>query len=256
MSWAARRRFIILLIVGAVVGAFLATLFIATFYDAPSCTDGTQNQDEVGIDCGGSCAYLCTAQLQPPTVLFTKALSYGGDRTDVIASVENKNATAAAKNVPYRITLYGSGQALIQEVTGTLDLPPAASVPVFVPGIVSGKQMVVGVFLTIAPSAPQWFSLATTARSLPLVSNIRQSGTVDAPRVEAVFTNSTVIPFNNVRTIVLVRDKSGDVIAASQTVVPSIPAQGQAVATFSWNNAFPATPATIEVIPIIPLPDR
>lgn len=254
MSWAARRRFIILLIVGAVVAAFLAVVGIATFYRAPSCTDGTQNQNEAGIDCGGPCAYLCTAQVQPPTVLFTKALSYGGGRTDVIASIENKNPTAAAKNVPYRITLYGKDQALIQEVTGTVELPPGATVPVYIPQIVSGKQSVTGAFLDITTSTPQWFSMTAQERSVPVVSNTIQSGTVGAPRIQATLSNSTIIPYSNVQAIVMVRNQSGDVIAASSTVLPFIPAQGQAVATFTWNNAFPEAPAAIEVVPIIPLP--
>src|SRR3989344_6201594 len=69
MSWAAGRRFIILCIVGAVVIAFLAAISIATFYKSPSCSDGKQNQDETGVDCGGSCAYLCKAKKPTPTVL-------------------------------------------------------------------------------------------------------------------------------------------------------------------------------------------
>jgi len=254
MSWAARRRFIILLIIGAVVAAFLAVVLIATFSKTPTCTDGVQNQGEQGIDCGGSCAYLCTAQQQPPTVLFTKALSYGGGRTDIIASVENKNATAAAKNAPYTITLYGADQVLVQKVTGKVDLPPGATVPVYVPNIVSGKQTVTGAFLAITAAAPQWFSMNANGRSMPLVSNIRQSGATDAPRIEAVLTNPTTMPFNNVQTIVIVHNKNNEIIAASQTVLPSIPAQGQATATFTWNKAFPETPAAIEVTPIIPLP--
>jgi len=254
MSWAARRRLFILLIVGAVVFAFLSTLFIATFYDAPSCTDGAQNQDETGIDCGGSCAYLCTAELQPPTVLFTKAIGNGVGRTDVIASVENKNALAAAKNVPYLVRLYSKDKFLIQEVAGTLDLPPAATVPVFIPGIVSGKQPVANVFLTIDPSAPKWFSFDTASRVTPLVSNTKQGGTVDAPRVEAVFSNPSVTALTNVPAIVLVRDEKGDVIAASSTILPGIPAQGNATATFTWNSAFPGVPASIEVVPVLPLP--
>ncbi len=254
MSWAARRRFIILLIIGAVVVAFLTVVLTATFYKTPSCTDGVQNQNEAGIDCGGPCAYLCVAQEQPPTVLFTKALSYGGGRTDVIASVENKNANAAAKNVPYRITLYGSGQALIQEVTGTLDLPPGATIPVYVPQIASGKQAVTGAFLNIAASPLQWFSMTANQQSVPLISNTRLIGPVMAPRIEATLANPTAVPFNNVRTIVMVRNRNGDIIAASQTVVPSIPTQGQATATFTWNKAFSETPTAVEVVPIIPLP--
>ena len=258
MSWAARRRLFILLIIGAVVVAFLATLSIATFYDTPTCSDSVQNQDESGIDCGGSCAYLCTAELQPPTVLFAKAMSNSAGRTDVIALVENKNATAAAKDVPYRIQLYSKDRFLIQEVSGTLDVPPATTVPIFVPGIVSGKQAVANVFLIIDPASPRWFTLtqATDTRRVPTVSDTRQGGTPDAPRVEATFSNPGVTPLADVRAIVFVRDERGDVIAASSTVVPAIPAQEQAVATFTWNSAFRGTPVLIEVIPVIPLLDR
>lgn len=254
MSWAARRRFIILLIIGVIIAAIVTVASFATFSKAPSCIDGIQNQNESGVDCGGPCPYLCTAQEQRPTVLFTKALSYTGGRTDVIASIENKNTTAAAKNVAYRITLYGRGQSLIQEVTGIVDLPPGASVPVYVPGIVSGKQTVTGTFLEVATSSLQWFSMTANQRSVPMVSNTTQSGTTEAPRIEAILTNPTVTPFSNVQTIVVVRSIKGEVIAASQTIVPNIPAQGQATATFTWNSPFTSIPAFIEIAPIIPLP--
>jgi len=254
MSWAARRRFFILCIIGIVVIAFLATLFIATFYKAPTCTDGVQNQGETGIDCGGPCPYLCREQQQPPTVLFTKALGNGAGRIDVVAEIENKNAGAAAKNVPYSITLYGADHSLVQKVDGTLDLPPGASIPVFFPGIAPGKRSVASAFLDIAPSAPRWFSLPRDPRIVPTVSNITQGGTTSVPRIEAILTNPSVTVLTNVQAIVLVRNSKGDVVAASSTVVPLIPAQGQATATFTWNSAFSEVPASIEVIPIVPLP--
>lgn len=253
MSWAARRRFIILLIVGAVIVAFLTVVLTATLYKTPSCTDSIQNQGETGIDCGGSCAYLCTAQLQPPTVLFTKALTNSMGRTDVVASIENKNATAAAKNVPYRVTLYGTNQSLIQEVSGTFDLPPGTAT-IFIPGIVSGKQTVVNAFLAIDSSSPVWFTMATDSRIIPIVSNTTQGGSVDAPRIQAILSNGSSSMLTNVQVLVLVRDIHNDIIAASQTIVPTIPAQSSATATFTWNSAFSSIPASIEVVPIIPLP--
>ena len=242
-----------MLIIGAVVVAVVTIASFATFYEAPSCTDGTQNQDEAGIDCGGSCPYLCTANEQPPTVLFTKAFQNVPGRTDVIAEVENKNA-AAAKSVPYRLTLYGTGQSLIQQVTGTLDLPPGAKVPIYVPGITSGKQSVTSAFLQIDADAPRWFLLPNDPRVLPTVSNTTLSVSTSSPRVDAVLTNPSVSALTNVRVIVLVHDITGEVIAASQTIVPSIPAQGRATATFTWNSAFSTTPTAIEVVPVIPLP--
>ncbi len=254
MSWAARRRFIILLIVGAVVVAFLTVVFTATLYKTPSCADNVQNQNEAGIDCGGPCAYLCTALEQPPTVLFTKTLQNVSGRIDVVAEVENKNADAAAKSVPYTIKVYDANQKLLKEVSGTLELPPGALVPVYVPGISSEKQMVTHAFLTLDPSSINWFAMTANARSIPLVSTITQSGTPDAPRIDAVFVNAGLTVFDTVKTIVFVHGASGDIIAASETLVRTIPAQGQATATFTWNIAFPSTPTSIEVLPIIPFP--
>lgn len=254
MSWAARRRFFILLSIGGIIAAFLAVVAVTVFYKAPSCIDTVQNQDEEGIDCDGSCPYLCAARQQPPTVLFTKALTNSAGRTDIIASVENKNAGVAAKDVPYRVALYGADQVLIQEVTGTLDLPPGASVPVFIPGIVSGKQTVAGAFLSIDASSPRWFRMASDPRIVPTVVTTKPSGTAIMPRFESILVNSSVVTLANVSAIILVRNDKGDVIAASSTVVPTIPAQGQATATFTWNAAFPSDPASIQVVPIIPLP--
>ncbi len=254
MSWAARRRLIIALIIGGVGIAFSTTIFLKTFYEAPSCIDRVQNQDEEGIDCGGSCPYLCTAQEQPPTVLFTKAITNSEGRTDIIASVGNKNSGVAAKNVPYRVQLYSADRVLIKEVTGVLDLPPGATVPIYVPGVLTGKQTITGVFLSIEASSPQWFKMITDSRVIPMVSGTKQSGTVSTPRIETVLANPSAIPLTNVLVIVLVRNDRGDVIAASRTIVATIPAQGQTPATFTWNSAFPSAPTSIEIVPIIPLP--
>ena len=254
MSWAAGRRLIILLIVGAIAVAFLTVVLISALYKTPSCTDGVQNQNEAGVDCGGPCAYLCTALEQAPTVLFTKVLQNNDGRTDIIASVENKNVNAAAKNVPYRIVLYGEEQSSLGELTGTIDLPPRTTMLVYLPGVAAGNQKIVSAFLDIAASAPQWFVLTVDSRVVPMVANTTQSGTSETPRIEAVLTNPSTSALSNVQVIVLVHDVRKTVIAASKTIVPTIPAQGQAVATFTWNNAFPSVPASIEVVPIVPLP--
>jgi hypothetical protein len=245
---------IILIGIGAVVVAFLTVVGIATFYEAPSCADGVQNQGEQGVDCGGSCAYLCTAELQPPTILFTQAINNGAGRVDVVASIENKNATAAAKRVPYRVQLYNAKQTLLGESSGVLDLPPGSVVPVFMPGLFSGKLVVTSAFLSIEPSAVRWYAATADPRIVPLVSNVKQSGTVSAPRVEAVLTNPSATALSKVRAVVLLRSDTGDVIAASETIVPGISALGQARATFTWNSAFSGVPASIEVVPLIPLP--
>lgn len=254
MSWASRRRFIILSIIGAIILAFFAIVSFSLFHKAPSCSDGVQNQGEAGVDCGGPCPYLCTADEHAPTVLFTKAIPSGTGRTDIVASIENVNANVAARSVPYSVTLYGVGQVLIRQVSGVVDLPPAATVPVFIPGVVNGNQQVMGAFLTIDAAKARWFTMTSDPRTIPVVSNTTLSGSNTSPRIDAILTNPSTTALTNVPAVVLVRSAQGEVIAVSRTIVPSIPAQGQATATFTWNGTFGSPVASIEVIPVIPLP--
>ena len=156
--------------------------------------------------------------------------------------------------MPYSIALYGADHALLREVTGTLDLPPGATVPVFVPGVAAGKQTVASAFLTIAPDAPRWYALAADPRVVPRVSGVAVGGAADAPRITATLENPSVAALANVSAVAFVHGAGGNVIAASATVVPSIPAEGAATATFTWNGAFGSVPLSIEVIPVIALP--
>lgn len=255
MSWAAQRRFFILLLLGLLLGAFALVVGYVTFHRAPSCSDGIQDGGEQGVDCGGPCPYLCTALEQPPTVLYTTVLP--GARSglvDVVAEIENKNTMAAAKAVPYSVSLYGTDHSFLQEVSGSVDLPPGATEPVFVPNIAVGKQTAAQAFLTIASSAPRWYSVPADPRMLPQVSNTMLSGSTDAPQVTALLANPSTAVLMDVPLDVLVTDAQGNVIAASRTVVPTIAGGGSAQATFTWNQAFSGEPSAIQVVPVVPLP--
>lgn len=253
MSWAARRRFLILFGIGAVVVAFLVTVLISTLYKTPTCADNVQNQGEQGIDCGGPCPYLCTAQEQPPIVLFTQVLNVYG-RTDLVAEVENKNANAAAKSVPYTISLYNTKHSLVKKISGTIDLLPGTTEPIYIPGIYSGTQKVTSAFLSIDPSSPEWFTLAQGSYVVPIVSNTTKSGTVSHPRVQATITNPSISLLTDVQVIIFVYNAQNNIIAASSTILPSLQEQGEAIATFTWNNAFSSTPTLLKVVPIAQLP--
>lgn len=254
MTWATRRRLIIGLIVVTVVLALLAAILAYFLYEAPSCSDNVQNQDEAGVDCGGSCQFLCTAREIPPTVLFTGIIQNASGRTDLVSSVVNKNTDSAAKDVPYKISLYDVRGSLIKEVKGSMDLPPRTTVPIFIPGITLSGQSVVRAFLEIASSAPKWVSMETDPRIVPVVLRTTLGGTSNVPRIEATLENPSIIPINNARVVVFVHGTNGNVIASSETVITSIASQGEATATFVWNEPFASTPASIEVVPVIPLP--
>jgi hypothetical protein len=151
--------------------------------------------------------------------------------------------------------LYTARGDFIKELSGTVDLPPHTTMPIFTPGIALGTPSADRAFLEIASSSPTWFTLSTDPRNVPVVSHIVLGGTTAVPRIEATLTNDSIEPITNVRVVSFVRDTStNNVIAASATVVPVVPAQGSASAVFVWNEAFRSPSVRIEVVPVLPLP--
>ena len=255
MNWAAQRRFTIVAILVAVALVILAIILTATFYKAPSCVDNKQNQDEVGVDCGGSCPYLCTSQEEEPSTPTPRLLINSAGRVDLVAQVQNRNSDAAAKDVPYAVKIYDSNLTFVKEITGYVDLPPRATVPVFIPGVVYGGQPGMRASLSIASTSVNWYRVAGDPRIVPKIDVQPPSGTTSAPRVGVVLSNATLSTLTNVRLVAYVRNSlNGNVVAASATVVPMLAPQGSATAIFTWNEPFAAGAVSVEVLPVIPLP--
>ncbi|HUQ30026.1 MAG TPA: hypothetical protein VM103_00705 [Candidatus Paceibacterota bacterium] len=259
MTWATQQRIIIISILLLVFGALAAVTLIATLHKTPSCTDGIQNQEEAGIDCGSPCAYLCTAQVQAPVTLFTRVLSPVPGRADVVALITNSNLYAAAKNVHYTVELYGSDHSLVKTVEGTMDLPPASGVEggrflVFIPSAAITTVPVTTANLTTDLSSVHWYTLTTDPRIVPDVGSYLLTNEAVAPRISAILSNPTARPLTGIKTFVAIYDAANNVLAASQTIVPSIPPQGSAQAPFTWNAPFAAPITRVDVVPVIPLP--
>ena len=251
MTWAGRRRAFILGWIGLAILIILALVLFLALHKAPSCVDGIQNQGEAGIDCGGPCPYLCTEQEQAPVVRFTQFFPGVGSSTDAIAYIDNPNQTAYAKGVSYTLALYDNQGIISSQPSGTIDLAPGATTPVFIANIATGSSVVARAFLAIATSTISW-QVASSPVPMPSVGSPSfTSGT--APRVTVMLSDAAAKPLANVVVIATLFDADGNVITASQTLLPTIPAQGSAQATFNWNTPLP-TPARIEVLPEPVLP--
>lgn len=250
ISWAARRRAIAIVIFAIVI--FIGIVFFkhTFFYNAPSCVDGIQNQNETGIDCGGTCPYLCVAQVKQPIVQFVHAFSNGTGRIDVIAYIENPNIDAAIVNTPYTIDLYEKGNKSISK-TGLVTLRPHTITPIFIPNFSYTNQKIINVFLTFTAKKPHWFTVQKKIPILPF-SNI-QVTQGEIPHINATITNTTTTIFNNLKVIIVVFGSNNNVITASQTVVPTLDALGKAPLVFTWNKQFSNTPIREDLFPILPI---
>ncbi|KND50249.1 MAG: hypothetical protein AB202_04025 [Parcubacteria bacterium C7867-007] len=248
MDWSTRRRSIVYAVIGSVIGVLLIIVGISIFYDTPTCMDKKQNQDETGIDCGGPCARACVADVKDAQVRFARAVSPAPTRTDVIAYVENPNANAYARGVRATVELYDVQRALLATRTVTFNLPAGAVLPIFVQGMLTSDIPVAQTFFTIDESSTQW--TRTTIKPLfPSVKDV-QWRTGDQPRVTATVVNPVAEILTNTQLIATVFDANNEAIAASRTLVGSLPSQGTAPIVFTWNVPFIREPARVEIIPI------
>jgi hypothetical protein len=247
MSWAGRRRALIIAIAALFVFAFLLILFFSIFYKVPTCTDHKQNQDERGIDCGGSCTTLCSFQVEnQPTIKLVRAIEPQPGRVDVVAYIENRNTNAQAKGAQFLLEVYGSQQQLIGKRTISVDLPAQMTVPIYVANV--GKGEATQAFLTPSDSIT-WTRTGGERQVLPTIENtVISEG--ENPRITANLMNPLAKNVYNTTLVATVFDASGNALAASQTLVPTLPSQGSAPIVFTWNAPFSAPVARVEILPV------
>lgn len=253
MTWARKRQLTILAIL---LGALLVTgigVWFLFFRTAPSCMDNTQNGDELGVDCGGSCTYLCSALLPNPMpiVKFARTFSPYPGRTDVIAYIDNPNSSAAASSVHYTVEVYDSQNVIIGKREGDLDLPPAITTPLYIPNVVVGDTEVTRAFVTIETASVHWVPALSIPSQVTAENVILQEG--DSPRVTATLRNKTVDPVSRTAFVATLFDVSGNAVAASGTLIEGIAGKGSTQVIFTWPSAFSTPVARVEILPVLPL---
>lgn len=251
MSWASRRKTIFILIVSALATTLIALALIATFYETPSCQDGKRNQDEGGVDCGGSCTYLCVADVRAPSVRFVRYLTTTPGRIDAIAYIDNPNPREAVRDARFTITVFGA-DGEIGNKQGSVDLPPAMTVPVFIPDIARTNTAPVRAFLSFDETSMKWFRMSPDAPHLAVLDTSIEE-TADGARITARVRNIGVKPYYDIDVIATVFDSENNAIAASASVI-DIPAGGEAPLVFTWSTPFSLPPARAEILPLIALP--
>jgi hypothetical protein len=250
MSWAGRRKALIITVGAIVLLAALAVFSFGIFYDTPTCTDRRQNQDEAGVDCGGSCSRMCSFEVKTaPVVLWTQVVEPEEGRADVIAYVENRNTDAASRKTPFRLEVYDASGGQISEKSVTVDLPPRTTVPVYIPNAAPRDSRAVRAFLTYDSEKAVWTKASDEERIEPSIEDVViQEGA--EPRITAKLVNSLAEPMRSITLIATLFDPSGNAMAASQTVVPTLPAQGSSQVVFTWRQPFPAPAARVEIRPV------
>ena len=250
MSWASRRRSVYLfgvtLFFVIVLGGPLAYWY---FSIPPTCSDGTQNQDETGVDIGGPCPILDPKVLQQETVLWSRSFKVRDGTYSAAAYIENPNKDAGVEVAPYHFGLYDQRNVLVAERDGVMFIMPGSITPVLESRIDTGSRIVTHTYLSFT-ALLTWRRMQNVARAVS-VEDMRLTDTDSIPRLVANAVNTSVADIVDPSFVAAVFDPAGNAFAVSGTRLERIAAGASARIIFSWSEPFGIVPGRTDVIPVV-----
>ena len=253
MSWAARRRFFILLILFVVIGGLAFWHFSPSIFVAPTCSDHKQDGDERGIDCGGTmCSVMCTADIQVPSVLWARAFPVTSDVYNAAAYIENKN-TSATRAIPYEFRIYDNNDILIVRRDGVALVPPLGNYAIVETGLQTGNAIVGKTTFAFSSVPAVWERVPANAAGLQVMTTDQKLDTSGPiPKLSATISNpSPNVTLSNTVVAAVLYDANDNAVNVSRTVIPTLAPEASAPVVFTWPQKLSAPVVRYELLPVI-----
>ncbi|MDO8728940.1 MAG: VWA domain-containing protein [bacterium] len=236
-QWSIQRKRIILAIVVFTLIILIGVPGFFIFYRAPTCNDLKQNGDETGIDCGGSCQLLCTAQSLP--LIQTgdpRVLDLGQGIYEIVAIIENSNVTAEILHARYTMKLFEESSSVpIRIIESETFVPNSGTFVVLEGPIDMRERRPVRATLEWHPDSLVWQKNTQVIKEV-VARNVLLTKEDTQPRISAMLVNDSLNPVSNIELTVLVSGEDGNLIAASKTFVEKLDGGGSSPITFNWSE--------------------
>lgn len=237
-----------MLYIGLVVLVLIAVVSPLAYklYPKATCFDGKRNQDELGIDCDGSCLKVCIERTSPLRSLWARSFKVTEGVFSATAQISNANFSLGARNVPYTFKFYDERNVLIGQRQGVTDILPNATFPVFEGLVETGNRLPLKTFFEFTES-PKWERL--NDQPTLTVKNKELTNEAVAPRLSATLVNDNIFPIKNVSVVAVLYDADGTAIAASKTVLNEVPKSDSKTIIFTWPMPFERMVSYIDIYP-------
>ena len=251
MTWALKRQilYVFALILFFTVFGFL--LAYPRLNKAPSCADNKQNGNETGIDCGGSCARACLAQVDEVSILWTRAFKVVPGRYNAVAYLENHNKNTVIKKINYKFRFADGNNVYIGKREGSAYVPPSGKFAVFEPAINLGNS--VPVYATFEfTQTPEWIQVSEEKinQLKVLISNITLVDEETNPKLSATIKNNSLFVVKEINVVAILYDANHNAISASRTYLETLIGEESKDVNFTWPESFSNKVITKEIIPM------
>lgn len=251
MNWRTKRQVIGIGGVIIIILAFIAYWAVGYFTVEPTCFDREQNGDELGIDCGGSCALRCSFETRDLVTEWQRVSRITDGVYSAIAYIENQNTGSGAFEVPYRFRLYDDKNLIVAERTGTTFIGSNDRFAIVEPNFDTQNRIPTRAFFEFLQE-PVWQQISDLFNQRLILVKSQKTENIDTrPRLTAVLENTTLDHIYNVEAAVIVYDLQDNVIQTGITVVPKINASSEQEIFFTWPEPFASEVGQVEIIPRI-----
>lgn len=234
---------------GVGLGIFLVLvgvlIYFQFFYSAANCFDGTQNGDERGVDCGGSCELVCAFDVTDPNVLWSRAFRVTDGLYNAVAYIENRNLDVGTTDLRYTFTLVDARGETITSRSGRTTLPPDSVYPVFEGRIAVGDRVPVQTFIELEP-VTDWRAMGAD-RDAFVVESRELINADSQPRLDALVRNTTLEDKRDVELVATIFDARGNALTTSRTLVPLFEGRTARQVVFTWPEPIAKTIRSCEV---------
>ncbi len=252
-SWSFRRRFLYLSIIALIIIPPTVFYVWKSQQKPPSCSDGVQNQDEHGPDCGGICKLACFFEVQAePTIQWSRAYYVSKGVYNLVAYLQNPNVNYVSQPVGYVFKVYDEKNVLLGSREGVVALPTAKVFPIFEPSIDVGERIPKKVSFEFTEPIT-WIEYSGDKPELS-VSDASLTRTDESPKLTAKVQNKTLRQYSNIEVVAIIYDELGNGFMASRTYIDKLGDKQSKEVSFTWPEPLTASSSRIEIIPKLAIP--
>jgi len=246
MHWRIRRKFYYTIIALLPLMILAGALYYSFAFPDPTCSDGVQNGNEAGVDCGGVCEQICQSGITGARVNWSRSFLVSDDVYNAAAYIENPNSSLEAKSVPYRFRLYDRKDLLIAERRGTMLIPPQPVTVAFESGIEADGRPVARTDFSFV-GEPFWEKSDRTRVRLPVANKTLLNGTSSKPRLTFDIQNKSIYDYREIDIAGVIYNGIKKPVHVSQTHFDRLEGQSSKPGVYTWRRQLPTKEVTCEV---------
>lgn len=230
-----KKRIIIILIY---IIIFLLVIFFLykIIIPKPTCSDGKQNQNEKGVDCGGNCAPCNDVVTVQNMEIKEKEFVYGGNNTyDILIKINNPNNNIGSPAFLYEAVLKNESGNVVTVKNGENFILPAETKYILISGL-PVKEGDIPSAVDFNISNVKWEKFSEYQKPRLDIYNKRYNEISEGTGVEAygILKNQSQFDFNSIKADVILRDGNGKLVGLNSTQINTVRAGEERDFKLTW----------------------